>query len=1007
MASSIKGITVEIGGDTTKLDKALKNVNTSSRSLQGELKKVNSALKLDPTNVNLIKQKQDILTDSIGKTNEKLEVLKSTQSQVQKQFEKGDITSEQYREFQREIEATRQKLIGLNKEAQQFGTSVSPSFIAAKEHLTAFGTKTTEVGQKMLPLSAGLVAVGVAASKVGNDFEAAMSRVKAISGATGEEFEKLKQQALDLGQSTAFSAQEVATAQENLASAGFSTNEIMQALPGLLDLAASSGEDLATSSDIAASTLRGFGLDASQAAHVADVLAKNAADTNAAVADTGEAMKYVAPAAKAAGLSLEEVTAAIGVMANSGIQGSQAGTTLRSALTKLASPSKEAAGLMEQLGFKAFDSEGKMLSLSDIINNLQTSTSGLTDEQKQNAIATIFGQEAMSGMLTLMDAGGNQINTLADGLKNADGAASNMAKTMQDNTKSALEEMGGALETASIKIQESLAPIITYIANFVANLATAFSNLSPTIQKIIVLIGAVVAAIGPALIIVGQIAIGISALMGAFIKIKEVIAGLTIVQNGLNLSFLACPLTWIVIAIAAAVAAFIYFWNTSEGFRNFWIGLWEKVKSVCGTVIDTLVNFFTVTIPNAWNSLVAFFEGIPEWFSNLWNEAVSVTQSAWSGVTNFFTTLWEAIKSIFNMSVSELTNYVTSNFGGAISGVMQIFEGLTQYFQGYWEIMKTIFLGAILLICDLFTGDFTKLKEDAINIWNNLKEGLSLVWEGIKNIFNGALTAIVSIVTGLFNNAVAGAQTIWNAFVNFLGGIWTAISTGISTAWNGFLNTIATICNNILTTATTIWNNIVNTIKTIISNLPSIAQQAFTSVCSAISSALSGLGNIIQTGFSSGINFIKGLPKQALTWGKDFIQGLIDGIKSMIGKVTGAVEDVANKIRSYLHFSVPDVGPLTDYETWMPDFMEGLSKGIENSKNKVVNSIKGLATDMNINLNSDAYKLASAGSSDSNISTDVRKEGDIIFQIENFNNNRSSDLKQLMQEAEYIRKANK
>ena len=300
------------------------------------------------------------------------------------------------------------------------------------------GTLSTHV---TLPI----VGIGAAAIKTGNDFESGMSRVKAISGATGDEFDKLKQQALDLGQSTAFSATEVATAQENLASAGFTVSETMKALPGLLDLAASSGEDLSTSSDIAASTLRGFGLEADQAGHVADVLAKNAADTNAAVADTGEAMKYVAPAAHAAGISLEETTAAIGIMANSGIQGSQAGTTLRGVLTRLAKPSSEAAKAMESMGFNAFDSEGKMKSLSEIISGLQNGMAEMTDEQKQNTIATVFGQEAMSGMLTLIDAGGEQINTLADGLKNADGAASDMAKTMQDNTGSAIEQMFGAL----------------------------------------------------------------------------------------------------------------------------------------------------------------------------------------------------------------------------------------------------------------------------------------------------------------------------------------------------------------------------------------------------------------------------------------------------------------------------------------------------------------------------------------------------------------------------------
>ena len=191
-------------------------------------------------------------------------------------------------------------------------------------------------------------------------------RVKAISGSTGKEFEALSQQAKDLGASTSFSASEAAMGMENLASAGFSTSQIMSAMPGLLNLAASDALDLGTAADIAASTLNGFGLEASEAAHVADVLARAAADTNAGITDTGMAMKFIAPVASAMNISLEETTAAIGLLANAGIQGSSAGTVLRSALSHLAKPSKEAATLMEELGFNAYDAQGKMLPLKSI-----------------------------------------------------------------------------------------------------------------------------------------------------------------------------------------------------------------------------------------------------------------------------------------------------------------------------------------------------------------------------------------------------------------------------------------------------------------------------------------------------------------------------------------------------------------------------------------------------------------------------------------------------------------
>ena len=310
-------------------------------------------------------------------------------------------------------------------------------------------------------ITKGIAAIGIGklfseAVKTGMDFETQMSRVKAISGATGEEFAKLKEQAKQLGADTAFSATEAAQGMENLASAGFSTSEIIAAMPGMLDLAASSGEDLASSADIAASTLRGFGLEASSAGHVADVLAKNAAATNAAVADTGEAMKYVAPVAKSMGIEFEETAAAIGIMADAGIKGSQAGTTLRGAMSRIAKPTKEMRETMDDLGLSFYDSNGKMKSLADITEMLETKMSGLTDEQKNQALITLFGQESLSGMMALMDRGSGEVRKLTDEYKNCDGSAKDMAKTMQDNLSGAVEEFGGSVESLGIEIFENI-----------------------------------------------------------------------------------------------------------------------------------------------------------------------------------------------------------------------------------------------------------------------------------------------------------------------------------------------------------------------------------------------------------------------------------------------------------------------------------------------------------------------------------------------------------------------
>lgn len=344
--------------------------------------------------------------------------------------------------------------------------------------ITAKGMKAATVA--ITGTAAALGGVAAAAIKVGSDFESQMSRVKAISGATGEEFDQLKAQAMQLGADTSFSASQAAEGMENLAAAGFTTSEIMNAMPGLLNLAAASGEDLASSSDIAASTLRGFGLAASDAAHVADVLAANANRTNSSVADTGEAMKYVAPLARSAGLSLEETAAAIGIMANAGVNGSQAGTSLRGALSRLSKPTKDMSEAMDELGISFYDSNGKMKSLTEQVGMLRQATEGMTDEQKNNYLVTLYGQEALSGMLALINEGEGSLGELTNAYKNCDGAAQKAAETMQDNLSGALEQLGGSAETLGLAFYNSVADNLKNAAKTatesINNITDSFNN---------------------------------------------------------------------------------------------------------------------------------------------------------------------------------------------------------------------------------------------------------------------------------------------------------------------------------------------------------------------------------------------------------------------------------------------------------------------------------------------------------------------------------------------------
>lgn len=381
------------------------------------------------------------------------------------------------REFSEMGQSAEQAASHAEREWKSSSTGIG-SAISKIGSLASKGLKVATVA--ITGTAAALGGVSAAAIKVGSDFESQMSRVKAISGATGEEFDQLKAQAMQLGADTSFSASQAAEGMENLAAAGFTTSEIMNAMPGLLNLAAASGEDLASSSDIAASTLRGFGLAASDAAHVADVLAANANRTNSSVADTGEAMKYIAPLARAAGLSLEETAAAIGIMANAGVNGSQAGTSLRGALSRLSKPTKDMSEAMDELGISFYDSNGKMKSLTEQVGMLRQATEGMTDEQKNNYLVTLYGQEALSGMLALINEGEGSLGELTNAYKNCDGAAQEAAETMQDNLSGALEQLSGSAETLGLAFYNSVADNLKNAANTatesINNITDSFNN---------------------------------------------------------------------------------------------------------------------------------------------------------------------------------------------------------------------------------------------------------------------------------------------------------------------------------------------------------------------------------------------------------------------------------------------------------------------------------------------------------------------------------------------------
>ena len=580
--AKIKGITIEIGGNTQPLNKALSDVNKKSKDLQSELRQVDKLLKLDPKNTELLAQKQKLLAEAAQNSKEKLDRLKTAQQQVNEQFAKGEISEEQYRAFQREVAKAEQELKGFEKQLNETAKATDTwknKLDKAQTSLKNVGAKMTDVGKNLsMKVTAPVLGLGAAVAKTGMEFDAAMSEVGAISGATGEDLQKLEALAKEMGATTKFSASEAAEGLKYMAMAGWETQQQIDALPGVLMLAAASGEELGAVSDIVTDAMTAFGMEAAQAGEFADVLAAASSNANTNVGMLGESFKYVAPVAGALGFSAQDTAHALGLMANAGIKSSQAGTALRTMMTNLAKPTVKMEKAMAEYGISLTDVNGNMKSLDQVMDNLRESLGGLTEAEQASAAATIFGKEAMSGALAIVNTSEADYRKLAGAINDSAGAAERMSKEMQDNLQGRLTQLKSAIEGAALQLYEAMLPALEKLVAWVQKAVDWFAELSPGMKKAIVVIAGLAAAIGPLLILLGTLSIAIGAIS---LPVAAVIAG-----------------------IAALGAAIVWIYNN-------WKENGEKSKKLLGEFADYVKNTWDnikQKFEDAWNNIKDFFK---------------------------------------------------------------------------------------------------------------------------------------------------------------------------------------------------------------------------------------------------------------------------------------------------------------------------------------------------------------------------------------------------------------
>ena len=953
----IKGITVEIGGDTTKLQTALKGVNTEIKNTQSQLKDVEKLLKLDPGNTELLSQKQKLLADAVSETKQKLETLKTAAEQANQALANGDVSQEQYDALQREIIETEQELKRLEDQAKESGAALQE--IAAKgEKLKDVGETVSGVGEKFLPVTAAVTGLGAAAVKTAADFDTGMSKVAAISGATGDDLDALREKAREMGSKTKFSASEAASAMEYMAMAGWKTEDMLGGIEGIMNLAAASGEDLATTSDIVTDALTAFGLSAQDSGHFADILAAASSNANTNVSMMGETFKYCAPIAGALGFSAEDTAEAIGLMANAGIKGSQAGTALRTIMNNMAGPIDIAGEALGQVTIQTTNADGSMRDLSAILADCRVAFSQLSESEQANAAESLVGKNAMSGFLALMNAGEGDINKLSDAIANCDGKSAEMAETMQDNLAGQLTILKSQLEELAISFGEMLMPVIRDVVGWIQGLVDKLNSMDEGQRKTIITIAAVVAAIGPVLIIIGKVVSAVGTIMTIIPKLSAAITTVKGVMAGLNATMLANPIFLIIAAIAALVAAFIYLWNNCEEFRQFWINLWESIKSFVSSAVEAIKNFFSGIIDfvkENWQGLLLLLvnpfagafkllydncEGFREFIDNFLAKVKEIFVNVGEGIKNAVSAAWNWIKETIGGVMQSIWDTITSIW-------TSIYETISPLLEAFQYLFETIFQAIQILIG--MAMDWISEKISAA--WNAIVEFLTPILTAIHDFFQTIWTAICNVVSTAMSAIQNVISTVWNAISSAVASVLSAIGNVVSTAWNNIKSVISTVMSAIGNVVSTAWNNIKNSISTVMNTIKTTVTSIWTNIKTAVGNTINGIVTTIQNGFNNAVNFIRNLASQAYTWGRDIIMGIVNGIKSAISAVANAVRSVADTIRSWLHFSVPDVGPLTDYESWMPDFMGGLAKGIEKSRGLVQKAIGDVSADMVVSPN--------------------------------------------------------
>lgn len=773
----------------------------------GDYKDALTALEKEQAESAKAAERQSTAFESLEKTisgqENDLSALKSEYANIVLEQGRGSKAAQemasQIKELSGELNDNKSKLADAEGAADEFDKTLQDTTSGG---LSVF---TVAVGNLVANVLTGLInsmkdVVGNTI-EVGKAFDSSMSNVAALSGATADDLQMLRDTAKEFGSTTKFSASEAADALGYMALAGWDAQTSASALGGVLDLAAASGMELAQASDMVTDYMSAFGMEAQKSGYFADVMAYAQANANTNVTQLGEAFKNSAANMNAAGQDIETVTSLLAMMANQGLKGSEAGTALTAVMRDMTSKMDEGAIAIGDASVQVMDAEGNYRDLTDILRDVEAATNGMGDAEKAAALSSTFTADSIKGLNLMLNAGVGEAAKFEDQLRKSDGSAADMAKTMNDNLNGDLTNLGSKLEGVQIAIYEKFEPALRDGVKVLDSLLDAINFVVDHSTEFIAALGAMAA--------------GVAAYVGYTTALKVMEQGwqaLTIVTKAqtaaqwlLNAAMNANPIGIVIAAIVALVTAFVILWNKSEAFRNFWIGLWDSIKSVVvdfwenniKPVFEAIGNVFSSIWENYLQPILGYIqEKFTEVFtkiSDLWN---NVLKPVFDAIGSVFKWLWDVVLSVILIAMAAQFALVWNGIKALWDYVLKpTFQALGDFFKWVWENVLKPTLG---FLSDTFKTAFEGIKL----IWNNvLKPVFDAIGSVFKKVWNKYLKPTIDAITEAFTAMGDSIGGVWDKLWNkILKPIINSILGGMETLANGVvwgMNKVIDALNNL------------------------------------------------------------------------------------------------------------------------------------------------------------------------------------------------------------------